>query len=164
MCVTLSAMLVCLSAGASVRKAHVSKRNAHVQTLEAPFCPADFSYKMEKSNWGKTNVFVCVCVCVRDCADVFVFVGDTKPVCTLPSPAICLCCTLGSVRMVWAPAVPPVTPALRLMPVQPPDTEAQPQLDCYHTTRIGSFSLSLSLHKKKKKTHTPSTPSVQVLP
>ena len=97
---------------------------------------------------------VCVCVCVCDCADVFVFVGDTKPVCTLPSPAICLCCTLGSVRMVWAPAVPPVTPALRLMPVQPPDTEAQPQLDCYHTTRIGSFSLSyLSIKKKKKKTH-----------
>lgn len=83
------------------------------------------------------------CVCVCDCEDVFVLIRDRDPACLLLCPAICHCCTLGSVRMVWAPAVPPVTPPHPLrhrgsLPVQLPDTKVQSQLDCHHTSRIGS--------------------------
>lgn len=61
---------------------------------------------------------------------------EKEPVCPLLSPAIYNCCTLGSVRMFGRPLCHLSPPATSVSP----DTEAQPQLDYYHTARFGSSS------------------------
>lgn len=91
------------------QEARVNTCNMHIKSLEALLCPRLLLISVTKRRSITREKPTHVCVC--DCVGVFVFVRKTEPFCPLLSPAICHCCTLGSVRMVWAPAVPPVTPS-----------------------------------------------------
>lgn len=93
----------------------LAARQEGTNSVQGVPAAAPLTHQQSKGSALRPNVYVFisvpVCVCFFFyCVDVFVLVRDTDPACPLLCPAICHCCTLGSVRMVWAPAVPPVTP------------------------------------------------------
>lgn len=91
-------------------------------------------------------------MCVWNCVYVFVVVRNTDPAHPLLCPAICHCCTLGSVRMVWFPDCatcrPHKSPEVHCRPSYPPPRPSlnyiaitQPGLGLIPSSGFVSFTL-----------------------